>query len=65
VIIVVKTLLEDLKKRLEKAKEELNKLNTLIEVAEDAGEDVTEYKIKRDELAEKIRRWEDAISKRL
>jgi len=65
VIIVVKTLLEDVMKRLEKAKEELNKLNTLIEVAEDAGEDVTEYKIKRDELAEKIRRWEDAISKRL
>jgi len=43
----------------------LKKLDTLIETAEEAGEDVTEYKIKRDELAQKIDMWEKAIDKRL
>ena len=52
-----------MKKRLEAAKQELQRLDQLIAVAEEAGEDVIEYKLKRDELADKIERWEKALSK--
>ena len=62
---MVKVLLESLKKQLEEAESALEELNTLIEVAAEAGEDVSEMVIKRDELKTRIERWKAAIEKRL
>lgn len=54
-----------LDKRIESAKKDLKSLNDLIAVAEEAGEDITEMAVKRDELEEKIGLWDTAIKKRL
>jgi len=62
---MVNEILEMFMERVEAAKKDLERLKILIEVAEEAGEDVTELKIKASELETKIRMWENAIRKRL
>jgi len=57
--------LEVLRKRVEEAEKRLEELNTLIEIAEEAGEDVSAYLIKRDELRARIKAWKEALEKRL
>jgi len=54
-----------LDKRIQSAKKDLESLNDLIAVAEEADEDITEMAVKRDELAEKIELWDTAIKKRM
>jgi len=58
-------ILEDIARRVKEAKEKLEVLNTLILVAKEAGEDVTQYEIQRDNLKQRIERWEKALSKRI
>jgi len=58
-------ILEDIARRVKEAKENLEVLNTLILVAKEAGEDVTQYEIQRDNLKQRIERWEKALSKRI
>lgn len=58
-------ILKGLLNRLDKAKADLEKLDTLIEVAQEAGEDVSELIVKRDSLKERIEAWERAIKSRL
>ena len=62
---MVKALLESLRKQLDEAEKALEELNVLIETAAEAGEDVSEMVIKRDELKTRIERWKAAIEKRL
>ncbi len=59
--------MENLKRTLEariaEADERLEQLNQLIEAARIAGMDVTHYELKRDELATRINKWKQALSK--
>ncbi len=54
-------ILRNIKDKIGRAKMELGKLNTLITVMENAGEDITALKIERDNLSDSIDRWETAI----
>jgi len=57
--------LEMLKSRIDEAEKRLAELEELIETAKEAGEDVTELEIRKNELKERILRWKEAVNKRL
>jgi len=57
--------LELLKSQVEGAKKDLSDLEKLIELAKEVGEDTTEAEMKKKELEAQLRKWEEALSKRL
>lgn len=62
---MVNEILNMLKSRIDEAEKRLAELEELIETAKEAGEDVTELEISKNELKERILKWKTAIAKRM
>lgn len=51
------------KERIKEARKQLDELKTLLTLMKEAGEDVTELEIQKDDLEERITRWEEALKR--
>jgi len=58
---MVKGTLDIIEAKIQRAEQELKKLDTILKVMVEAGEDTTALEIERDNLAGSIERWLKAI----
>jgi len=59
----METFIRYIKARIEEAKRQLKDLETLIKIGAEVGMDITEYKIRYDNLKSEIEKWERALEK--